>query len=709
VASYSAEGQASEHPQHCQIADYSPIAALLRAGDTLVLDTQSRARTGPEIAPLVERLGQRSAILIALRDKGDAVGLLCISHDNPSYRFSRAEVNFAQTLGSQIAAAVANARLASAEERRAYELEQIQAFSQRIEADLSLEEMLATIMDGIQALIGGSGALLSLFDTDGQAVHAGLARGLPSGVAPAQSQAAGLTAWLARNRRALRLADFQHPPARPLFGALADGAAIRSYLGMPVLIDEQFVGTIELYSAKPNRFSAHDERLLKIAASQAGQAISKVQRYEQADEHLRSRLQQLTALQRISRQLTSNLSLNHILGFTLEEALRATGASAGYIALREGFAFEEAMRAFTADEGPRPHGGEPAANERIRVIAANGYGEEEHQRLLSQIISGSATVAEQAMTSGEPVLMDDLADDDRLGAIGQRAAAALAVPIYYEAQVVGVVNLHSTAAHTFDHDALEFVRALADQTALAIGNTQRYNDQVRQRELLQQRANLLKEVLDIGQALRTDRSVEEVLEQIAFSISDTVGYRAVVINLVAEDDPSSMRIVAGAGLPLDELNRLRQGAWSVDIAQRFLDPRFRLGRCFFVPEEEIHKLEADVDLSGVKTVSITDERTENEWQASDALFVPLYSTRGRLLGLISVDNPYDRQRPSRRSVESLEIYAQQAAIAIENLSLLKEARTQAAQMTALARASAATVSTLDLNDLLERVYEEIAA
>ena len=84
---------------------------------------------------------------------------------------------------------------------------------------------------------------------------------------------------------------------------------------------------------------------------------------------------------------------------------------------------------------------------------------------------------------------------------------------------------------------------------------------------------------------------------------------------------------------------------------------------------------------------------------NDMLFVPLYSTRGKLLGIISVDNPYDRQRPTRRSVEPLEIYAQQAAIAIENLSLLREARDQAAQMTALARASAAAVSTLDLSDL----------
>ncbi len=189
--------------------------------------------------------------------------------------------------------------------------------------------------------------------------------------------------------------------------------------------------------------------------------------------------------------------------------------------------------------------GEDDTELRVRVIAAIGYSDLDHTRLLAQRISGSTTLAELAMTSGEPALADDLTTEDRLAAIGPAAAAALAVPIYYEAQVVGVVNLHSQVAHAFTHDALEFVRALADQAALAIGNTQRYNEQVRQRELLLQRAGLLKEVLDIGQALRTDPAITEVLEQIAFSIVETIGFREVVINLVDEDDPTILRVVTG--------------------------------------------------------------------------------------------------------------------------------------------------------------------
>ncbi|MEO7913103.1 MAG: GAF domain-containing protein, partial [Roseiflexaceae bacterium] len=707
AASYSVEGDGEPAGQRYAIDAHPLIARLLQSGEALTLVDQLPAETEPTTRALLDLFGYRSGLFLALRIKDRAVGLLSIGYVEQNHRFSRSEINLAQTLASQVATAIVNAQLYTAEQQRAHELERLQSISQRLEADLSLDEMLKAILDGVQSLVPCAGAEICLYEASG--LYVAQTRGIrPDGEPPLQRITEGLTGWLARQRRPLRLPDFQHPPTQPLFSLLADGTLARSYLGLPLQVGDQLIGTLELFSTRADDFSPADERLLTIVAGQAAQAISNTRRYEQADEHLRSRVQQLTALQRISRQLTSNLSLSHILDFTLEEALRATHATNGYIALREGFAFEEAMRAFSLDDGARPLVGEDQSDLRVRVIAAIGYSDLDHTRLLSQRISGSTTLAEKAMTSGEPALADDLSAEDRLDAIGPVAAAALAVPIYYEAQVVGVVNLHSQNAHAFTHDALEFVRALADQAALAIGNTQRYNEQVRQRELLLQRAGLLKEVLDIGQALRTDPAINEVLEQIAFSIVETIGFRVVIINLVDESDPTILRAVTGAGLPLEELQRIRQGVWSVPVAQRFLDPRFRIGRAFFIPQDAEREIEADVDLSSIMTTSITDERLEHEWQANDMLLVPLYSMRGKLLGVISVDNPYDRQRPTRRSVEPLEIYAQQAAIAIENLSLLREARDQAAQMTALARASAAAVSTLELGDLLERVYAEIA-
>ena len=445
AASYSAEGDGAPAGQRYPISRYPLIAKLLHSGEAVTLSDQLPAEPNPATRAVLDRFGFRSGLFLALRIGDRAVGLLSIGYVEQSHRFSRSEVNLAQTLASQVATAIVNAQLYVAEQQRASELERLQSISQRLEADLSLDEMLNAILDGVQSLVPCAGAEICLYEASG--MYVAQTRGIrPDGEPPLQRINEGLTSWLARQRRALRLPDFQHPPTRPLFSMLADGALARSYLGLPLQVGDQLIGTLELFSTRSDDFSPADERLLTIVAGQAAQAISNTRRYEQADEHLRSRVQQLTALQRISRQLTSDLSLGHILGFTLEEALRATQTTNGYIALREGFAFEEAMRAFSLDDGSRSLAGEDDTELRVRVIAAIGYNDLDHTRLLAQRISGSSTLAEQAMTSGEPALADDLTAEDRLAAIGPVAAAALAVPIYYEAQVVGVVNLHSQVA-----------------------------------------------------------------------------------------------------------------------------------------------------------------------------------------------------------------------------------------------------------------------
>ncbi|RMD73894.1 MAG: GAF domain-containing protein, partial [Chloroflexi bacterium] len=82
---------------------------------------------------------------------------------------------------------------------------------------------------------------------------------------------------------------------------------------------------------------------------------------------------------------------------------------------------------------------------------------------------------------------------------------------------------------------------------------------------------------------------------------------------------------------------------------------------------------------------------------------------GMLLGMIFASDTEDRQRPTARMVEPLEIFADQAAIAIENHLLLQEARDRAEEMAALFHVGTAATSTTDLDILLERVYQEIVA
>lgn len=610
----------------------------------------------------------------------------------------------------------------SRQRQYASEMDTLRALSAHLGSGLALEELSPAVVRWAQQLIPCAAAALSLINPDTGLLEPAATIGAPfaSPASVPEDNRQALNEWVARHRRTIRLSDMRYAPVPPALDAFADGRPIRAYMAIPLQVGNQVVGVLELLDVQPDRFGEHEERLIAILAAQAAQAVASAQRYAEDDEHLQSRLLQLRSLQRISRELTSTLYLHNILDFALKEALRATHATQGYVALRgyavEREAFEmEQSDAFGVAVSPQTYVALRSVGENgpVRLIVAEGYAPGDHDRLINATLDGANVIAASVMARGEARIVEKLTDDDRLAAIGPAPASTLAAPIYYEEQVIGVINLHSTRARAFNRDALDFIRAVADQIALAIGNEERYHEQRRQRDLLAQRATTLNEVLRIGQEMRADRSLDDVLEQIAFSVAETARFRSVAFYLIDNDndndESATVSLVAAAGLPLAEIERLHRRHLPVSVIEQLLDPHYRIGRSFFVPGQRIRELVDGADLRLLSPLETEGTRTPDEWQIDDVLIVPLYRSKSRLVGIMVVDEPYDRQLPTPRSVETLEIFADQAAIAIENAMLLREARSQAKQMASLYRASAAMVSSLDLDSLLDRIYAEIEA
>jgi GAF domain-containing protein len=59
-----------------------------------------------------------------------------------------------------------------------------------------------------------------------------------------------------------------------------------------------------------------------------------------------------------------------------------------------------------------------------------------------------------------------------------------------------------------------------------------------------------------------------------------------------------------------------------------------------------------------------------EWDDRDWILIPIQS-RGTVLGCIAVNDPVERTRPNEDKIRSLEYYANQAAVALENAYLFE--------------------------------------
>ncbi len=663
------------------------------------------------IAACAATAGCRSVWIVPARSKDQTVGLVAIGYATPAYALDQIERNLLQVLSAQIATTVLHRRLYDAAQQRAGELERLQQINEQLAADLSLEETLESTVNGAAILVRFSGARITLIDEHDQRLRIAYQQGLRGQIGDAGDS---LSSWLARHQRALRIDDLRQPPT--FLGAIDTSLTLdndlpaQSYIGVPLRSGNTLIGGLELFSAQPNAFGANDERLLLILAGQAARAIANASRFSQADSSLRKRIAQLRALQRIGSQLAITRNQSEILAFVLEQALSATNASHGLIALRtDPSLFNGANRSINELLQPILSNDVPDESSSYLVVEVIGYAPPLRSRLVGAMIAQEVITAQVALAQREIVLTDYLSENEQRALLCPSAHSALAAPIFYQGGIYGLVLLLAEKPHHFDYEATEFVRALTHQAAIGIGNTQNYLELEHMAKMLQRRADILNDVLEIGQALRADQSLTSLLEQIGYSIIESVNVRTVLFCLIHADDPNHLYLEAAAGIPLAEQARLAQRPLALALATRYLDPRFRLGRAYFIPAEEAHQLEAGFDTAIFDYHPFADERAPDEWQLDDRLCIPLYTTDGSLLGMIFASDTEDRHRPTLRLVEPLEIFADQAAIAIENHLLLREARERAEEMAALFHVGAAATSTTDLDTLLERVYQEIIA
>src|SRR3954447_5933206 len=205
----------------------------------------------------------------------------------------------------------------------------------------------------------------------------------------------------------------------------------------------------------------------------------------------------------------------------------------------------------------------------------------------------------------------------------------------------------------------------------------------------------LRGLLEAARAVRAGGDLHPLLEGIARVISVSLGFRTVVINLhrPAWDD-FEVVVVHGS----DDARRLLLGttrSWTG--WQALLDPPFERRATSLTPAGEF-------DWDGEGVVSYVPPAVSGpapgEWHPEDGLMVPLRSSTGRLLGIVSVDEPVDGRRPSDLQLEVLAAVCGHAALAVEHAQAAAEADRQRAAVQHLLRVSARLTGRRPVGEML---------
>lgn len=162
-------------------------------------------------------------------------------------------------------------------------------------------------------------------------------------------------------------------------------------------------------------------------------------------------------------------------------------------------------------------------------------------------------------------------------------------------------------------------------------------------------------LIDVARRVGASLDLAQTLEQITSAVVDLLGFEVAVLNLVGPE--GDLEVVAVAG-PAQSLLGAKDSRANWETILGLAEQR---GGLRFVD----HATTGWPDGPSWVPDRPANGQT-NAWHPEDALFAPLHGTSGELLGMLSVDCPVTGLRPDDDQCELLELFAVQAALALDH-------------------------------------------
>jgi diguanylate cyclase (GGDEF)-like protein len=171
----------------------------------------------------------------------------------------------------------------------------------------------------------------------------------------------------------------------------------------------------------------------------------------------------------------------------------------------------------------------------------------------------------------------------------------------------------------------------------------------------------LRGLLDVTRLVRDETDQDRLLEAIAATIAESLGYQTVVINLYR---PAWNHFEVTTVYGSDEARTTLLGdvlpweGWAP-----LLEERFRRGGAYLIPHGAFDWTN-DIGRRYVPGWEPLDD--PDAWHPDDELFVPLVHSAGHMLGIISVGEPVSGRRPGSGELDVLGAVAEHTALVLES-------------------------------------------
>ncbi len=411
---------------------------------------------------------------------------------------------------------------------------------------------------------------------------------------------------------------------------------VQSAVVVPVRIGDLVLGTIQLGSRSRRNVSPDEIDFLETLGSQMGVAVQNARLFSATNLNL----ERIRALSEINVAITSTLDLSAVLNVLMEKINFFLPYAAVLVWL------------FDKDRGA------------LEKAACWNLPEAEWK---GRRLKGTPLLVKEAIETKMPVAVDNIQTDPRTidpdfyrryGLVSY-----LGIPMLDKGEVLGLLIFLTREAHKFTNEEIEFLKTLASQAAIAIHNSQLY-EQTRNQAVELEKAN---------DDLKKRGEIQELLKELSQDITSL-------------DIPSLLKKLTEKVREVLKVDiadvRLRKNeAWQImgaaGIDSRRLDSGFGTakGRSKWIIQNR-------------KALAISDIEQEANGLTGSALSglgvrgylgVALYSRSGEVIGVLRALS-YQPRDFTQEEIDLLQQLANGAAIALENARLLEQTKKQATEL-----------------------------
>jgi GAF domain-containing protein/CheY-like chemotaxis protein len=455
---------------------------------------------------------------------------------------------------------------------------------------------------------------------------------------PGRGTIAGRTAL---EGKVVQVTDILDDPEYILGDAIRK-AGVRTMLGVPLLRERSPVGIIVLIRRTVQRFSDRQIDLATTFADQAVIAIENVRLFEDVQERsreLQESLRQQTATADVLKIISrSAFDLKSVLQTLVESAARLCEADKGTITRQQDGVF---FRAET-------YGFSQEFTDYVRTVPV------EPER---------GSVNGRALLEGRVVHIPDVQVDPEYSfAEAQKLGdfrTLLGVPMMRDGVPIGVLSLARSEARPFTDKQIELVTTFADQAVIAIENVRLFEDvQARTRELARS-VEELRALGAVSQAVNSTLDLQTVLDTIVARATQLSGTEAGAI-YVSDNVSGQFQLRATYGMTPDMIAVITEHHADFSEAVRLATQRRE-------PDQ----------VAALEPSSRANELVMRLGYRA-RLVIPLL-TSDQIVGALVVR----RKAPgefAKSTVELLQTFAAQSALAIRNAQLFSEIEDKSRQL-----------------------------